>query len=209
MKYFIVVSMALTLVACKSKYDGSLQLNEDLSFAQKKGKVTHLNAGHYRGSVAGSKKSITLKFNDEKIKIKVAKNSRDKIRKSSFELLPAETGQSFIISGEKDSATEVGQKQRSKESCSYTVHEHKCIQKVVKTKGPDGKTIKKKVKKCGKFPVKKYGHKKVVYHSVDTTYYLDIELIDALDQTTVLGKFDGRAYDSEKVYDFKGKCHKK
>ncbi len=209
MKYFIVLSMALTLVACKSQYNGNLELNQDLSFAQKKGKVSYLKAGFHQATVTGSKKSITIKVNSEKIKLKVAKKSRGKIRQSSFELLPAETGQSFIISGHKDSKTEVGQKQHGKESCSYTIHEHKCVLKTVKKKGPNGKVVKKKVKKCGKFPTTKFGVKKVAYHYVETTYYLDIELTDAQDKTTILGTFDGSTYDSDKVYDFTGKCHKK
>jgi len=217
---------AISFVAsCKQEYSGSMSITSQIQLRSTKGENVLLNpeAKSAKIKFTGKKKFelvLNTHLGERKFEFKTEQNLK-KINSGDVLNLPANSnGQAYHLIAAYNVSTSSSGLQRSVESCSYTVSEHRCQDikqpkacSQVKECDPSGFSCKVRevctdgqtVTKCGPVSVTRYGNQEVEYYHRTTLSRMDGKLLHPANnvQVATLNVADS---ESEKIYQYRAVC---
>ena len=206
-KIYLFFAFTFLLSACH--FDGVVSLNDDLVFSEvdtekTKGKeLRRIPAADYKAKI----KLGTLFTRDLKIKLygeqddytlrfKVPKDFKDQVKSGELDLPSSVSKQPYDLLGTIDDVTTQGDRQRSYERCSeqVPVYEREWV-----CRG----------EQCGWVTVKRYrtryGDRRVEFYDVLTTYTLEAEFLDPINDQ-LRGTMSAEDSESSRRYLYRGPC---
>lgn len=184
-------------------------------------KKTKLREGIYSKAKIkfNSKKKVTLELKEGKkiktIEMKLPKGTKFPEHYGQLNLSAEEINQPFDLYAVVDTDIQKSETHFSHESCSYKVKERVCervqvgeVCKERKRGRNAGKVVcRPKMKRvCQNKWVTHYGQQEVEYHYTYTTTTVDVDLLRPQSDHRY-GQFSGSETDTDKVYEYKGRCY--
>ena len=221
----ILTGAILFLASCKEEYSGSINITNQIQLRSTKGENVLINPEHKSAKIKFTgKKKFELVMNthlgEKKFEFKTEKNLK-KINSGDVLNLPANSnGQAYHLIAAYNVSTSSSGLQRSVESCTYYVTEHRCENikqpkacHQVKECDPSGTSCKVRevcndgqtVTKCGNVQVSRYGNQDVEYYHRTTLSRMDGQLLHPANnvQVATLNVSDS---ESEKIYQYRATC---
>lgn len=201
----------MMMVGCKP-INGTLTLSEGLTISNEADRATctpedmrpscigpiedGLSAGQYSASVDFVSKSQvaikvqTTRFTSKNVTLTIPAGKNIPNYTGPISLSSRESGQPFNIGGRIETHESDSPTTREMESCSYTRTERVCDRRG----------------RCETRTVTYTGRQEVEYHFHYTNTLLNLNIIKLTDNS-VIGKFDGRRDETDKVYTYQGPCY--
>ena len=217
--------MTLGLTSCDD-FSGQFSANQELKlvhttiFGNKKTKKVPM--GKYKATLgfsSANKVKLTLKEDNGdniSVKIKLPENRQFPTFTGKIDLPASQTGQKYDLKGKINTEVTRGAPTSTYESCTYTRYVRKCERVCDAPVNRDGDVVRDRRdlndrrnrncrRTCRQVPVSVSGTRDVTYHY--TTTYKRIKLgVFNPGSNGRLGAFKGDLTDTDKVYDFYGKC---
>lgn len=221
----IAICAVSFLASCKQEYSGSISLLHQIQLRSTKGENVLINPESKSAKIkfTGKKKFelvMNTQLGERKFEFKTEQNLK-KINSGDVLNLPANSnGQAYHLIAAYNVSTSSSGLQRSNESCTYTVSEHRCQDirqpiacQQVRECDPSGISCKVRevctdgqtVTKCGPVSVTRYGNQEVEYYHRTTLSRMDGQLLHPANnaQVATLNVSDS---ESEKIYQYRAVC---
>lgn len=201
----------LMMVGCKP-ISGTLSLSEEITISNESDRATctpednrpscigpiedSLRAGEYSASVDFVSKTQvqikvqTTRFTSKNVTLNIPAGKNIPNYTGPISLSSRESGQPFNIGGRIETHESDSQTYRESESCTYTRSERVCDRRG----------------RCDYRTVTYTGRQQVEYHFHYTNVLLNLNIVKLTDNS-VIGKFDGRRDETDKVYTYQGPCY--
>ena len=212
MKKALLTISALLLVSC-SPVTGIFQASENLNFKGIKyltgwGSEVPVSAGEYKSSITmENKKTLLLKITKEgqskstEVRFKIPKNTSLPEYNGELKLSAKDANQNYDLFAQVDTEFTSSMRFHGTESCTWESHRRVC-REICHVE--NGHQICRD--DCFDETITHYGTQEVEYHNDYTDRDINIDILKPGTEE-VVGNFSGQDHDSDKVYDYQGRCY--